>query len=592
MKTVSKYRVKLFLNFFLLFVAFAIAIGVFQYRREKAYRINELENTLIGYNKHINQCITLDSLYVKNKIGSIASFLKYFPDKDTRVTIIDKDGTVLFDSFVSEYKEMENHKNRPEIRQSEADGYGTSVRHSSTTQKDYYYLGIDYANYYVRTALPYEYISSAQLLKVDTFFLYITMLFFIVSVAFIIYFSDRFGKSISKLHQFAKNAAQGNNVLVHEDFPKNELGAIGNQIVEVYNRGQKTRIQLNAEREKLYRHLKISKEGIAIFSKEKVQLLANTNFVQYLNLLSDESAITPSRIFKIKALDPIIDFIDTTLANRDKVEYQEDTIKVLTVKKGGKYFIVQAIVFQDQSFEISINDVTKLEREKVLKQQMTSNIAHELKTPVSSILGYLETITTGNVEAEKARFFIERSYIQAQRLSALIQDISLLNKIEEAANMFHLEKIDIKETLRLIIDDLRLKVEESNATIAMDIPNNTTIVGNRPIFYSIFRNLVENALNYAGNDVNVGVKMYHSDENFYYFSVSDNGKGIEEQHLNRIFERFYRVDKGRSRSMGGTGLGLAIVKNGVVFHKGEISVKNIKGGGLEFLFSLAKKTEE
>ena len=219
---------------------------------------------------------------------------------------------------------------------------------------------------------------------------------------------------------------------------------------------------------------------------------------------------------------------------------------------------------------------------------MTSNIAHELKTPVSSILGYLETLSATKVDKEKRQFFIERALAQTQRLSSLIQDISLLNKIEEASDLFEIETINVKETVNLVIDDLKYKIDEQNIGLMIDIQPDITFEGNRSVFYSIWRNLIENSLNYAGEGITISIKNYLEDKKFLYFTFSDNGVGISEKHLNRIFERFYRVDKGRSRTMGGTGLGLAIVKNGVLFHKGEISVKNLKSGGLEFIFSIAK----
>jgi len=173
-------------------------------------------------------------------------------------------------------------------------------------------------------------------------------------------------------------------------------------------------------------------------------------------------------------------------------------------------------------------------------------------------------------------------------LSDLIQDLSQLNKMEEAGDLYEIEEVNIFETVNLVIDDLMFKIEERKIKIDIDIAENTRMIGNRSILYSIWRNLIENSVNYAGEGVHIKARNYLEDAKFYYFTISDNGVGIAEEHLSRIFDRFYRIDKGRSRSMGGTGLGLSIVKNGVLFHKGEISVKNLKGGGVEFVFSLAK----
>jgi len=400
--------------------------------------------------------------------------------------------------------------------------------------------------------------------------------------------SDRFGKSLTTLQKFAKQAATGKSIDRIAEFPNNELGYIGKQIVEVYNRLQHSKKALSAEREKLFRHFQISHEGIAVFTKNKKQLLANNHFIQYLNTLSDEPAISPNQFFKLKDLKPINDFIDANI-NRPKAELDDMLSSILTVHKSGKYHVIQAIVFKDRSFEISINDVTKLEKAKKLKQQMTSNIAHELKTPVSSILGYLETILSSDMDKEKEKFFLERSYIQTQRLSSLIKDISLLNKIEEASDLFGKELMNVKEIVSLVIDDLRMKIDEREISISIDLSDKIVVKANKSIFYSIWRNLVENSVNYAGNGITISIRNYHEDEQFLYFSYSDNGEGVPEKHFMRIFERFYRVDSGRARKTGGTGLGLAIVKNGVIFHKGKISVKQPKNGGIEFIFSISKK---
>ncbi|MCK9207756.1 MAG: ATP-binding protein [Salinivirgaceae bacterium] len=586
-KKVSRYRRKLFFNFFFLFVAFALVIGAFQYQRERVYRINQLENTLQTSIDLVNNYLVKHHAMDSNDFTFLSGFINVLPQSNLRITVIDPNGVVMFDSFVENLTELENHLHRPEIQESLRLKSGKSIRHSTSTNQDYYYYAVNFNNYFIRAALPYD-IRVENYLKVDTFFIYVLLFLFVAFGMLLVYLTDRFGKSIATLQEFAINAVQGKSIDTEVEFPDNELGVIGNQIVEVYNKLQKTKKELSAEREKLFRHLQISHEGIAVFTKKKKQLLANNHFIQYLNTLSDESSVTPNKFFEIEELKPINDFIDEHIEREKDNFISELSSNILTVQKSGKYYVIQAIIFKDRSFEISINDVTKLEKEKKLKQQMTSNIAHELKTPVSSILGYLETILNTNLEDEKRKFFLERSYVQSQRLSSLIQDISLLNKIEEASDLFEIEPVNVKEIVSLVVDDLRMKITEHNISVEIDIPDSLIITGNRSVFFSIWRNLLENSVNYAGDCITIKMKSYLEDEKYVYFTFSDSGSGIPDQHLSRIFERFYRVDSGRSRTMGGTGLGLAIVKNGVHFHKGEISAKNLKSGGLEFMFSICK----
>ena len=224
-----------------------------------------------------------------------------------------------------------------------------------------------------------------------------------------------------------------------------------------------------------------------------------------------------------------------------------------------------------------------------LKRQLTQNVAHELKTPVSSIQGYLETIVSDpDMDEEVKNHFIQRCFIQSQRLSSLLQDISTLNKLDDAPGSYEREPVNILTLFNMILSDVAQKLKEKNITVRTLIGPEVVVTGSHSLLYSIFRNLTDNAIAYAGEGVTVTVQVLSEDENYYTFSFADNGVGVAAGHLPHLFERFYRVDKGRSRKMGGTGLGLAIVKNAVLLHHGSISVRLAQTGGLEFIFSLPK----
>lgn len=224
-----------------------------------------------------------------------------------------------------------------------------------------------------------------------------------------------------------------------------------------------------------------------------------------------------------------------------------------------------------------------------LKRQLTQNVAHELKTPVSSIRGYLETIVSDpGMDEEVKNHFIQRCFIQSQRLSSLLQDISTLNKLDDAPGSYEREPVNILTLFNMILSDVAQKLKEKNITVRTLIGPGVVVTGSHSLLYSIFRNLTDNAIAYAGEGVTVTVQVLSEDENYYTFSFADNGVGVAAEHLPHLFERFYRVDKGRSRKMGGTGLGLAIVKNAVLLHHGSISVRLAQTGGLEFIFSLPK----
>ncbi len=382
-----------------------------------------------------------------------------------------------------------------------------------------------------------------------------------------------FAIKVSRNEQFDKDIT----------FPRNELGTISEEIISMYGNLQKMKDDLALEKDRLFAHLNVLNEGVAFFTGDKKKILNNSHFVQYMNHISGEMTVTTEHFFDIPEFRQVIDFIDKQKTFRTsglpRLEYK--------VVRSGRYFSIQCVVFQDQSFEIILNDVTGVETNRMLKQQMTSNIAHELKTPVASIRGYAETLLTGSsIQPDKQTYFLQRIMAQSDRLTQLINDIALLNKIEEAGGNFKTEKINIREVLCEVKDNFVTALEKKKMTIQCNVPDNINVNGNRSLLLSVFQNLLENSMNYAGEKTTITVKLFSQDLNYYYFSFSDNGVGIPEEHLGRVFERFYRIDSGRSRKTGGTGLGLSIVKNAILLHKGEISVKNIPTGGVEFIFSL------
>ena len=227
-------------------------------------------------------------------------------------------------------------------------------------------------------------------------------------------------------------------------------------------------------------------------------------------------------------------------------------------------------------------------KENQMRRELTQNIAHELKTPVASILGYTDTILDDpQMSPETQRQFIQRTNAQAQRLTALLQDISTLNRMDYAAHQLTMERTNVSEIVGDIVQEICIPLEKRHMRLNNCLPQNIIIQGNPSLIYSIFRNLIDNAINYAGEGTTIEISAEPSDDR-WTFRFRDNGVGIAPEHLPRIFERFYRIDKSRSRSMGGTGLGLAIVKNAVVLHGGTITARLKADGGLEFEFTLKK----
>lgn len=228
---------------------------------------------------------------------------------------------------------------------------------------------------------------------------------------------------------------------------------------------------------------------------------------------------------------------------------------------------------------------------KRLKMQMTSNIAHELRTPVTSIRGYLETLLAcPDMAPDKKQAFLERAYNQTLRLSDLISDMALITKIEESPEKLAKEDVDIYDVAVEVFDEFADRIANKKVKVENMLKPGIIVSGNRTLVYSIIRNLVENSLKYAGDEITLHLERYSRIDKLHYFIYYDTGRGVPEEHLERIFERFYRVQEGRSRDDGGSGLGLSIVRNSVVFHGGDIKVMNRQDGGLQFLFTLRRKS--
>ena len=566
------YKQRLFLYFAIIFTIFTCGIAIFERAREKAFRTEALEEKLDAYTEIINAAL-LNPNY--NQYNHIDSLLVLLP-QNIRLSLINKDGHVLFDNSVKDISYLENHSQRPEIIRASKHSTGSFIRTSASTNQEYLYYAKKFGNRYIRVALPYD-IQTQRFLKTDNAFLYFIIVSFIIMLLLMNMVTNRFGKSIKQLRDFV--ISSGKDDLHRLEFPHDELGEIGTKITENYRQLKESKLKIDLEREKLLQHVHSSEEGICFFTAYKKAEFYNGLFIQYLNTLSNEPISEPYSIFS----EPVFDKMNRFLSEKTSNYFETQ------IKKQGKTFSLQINIFEDNGFEIILNDITKREKTRQLKQEMTGNIAHELRTPVTSIRGYLETVLEQNLDETKKQHFISQAYNQAIVLSELIQDMSLISKIEEAPSSFKLEEINITNLLEALKNDLSRPLLEKSIDMQWDIPNTLQIEGNKNLIYSIFRNLTDNAIRYAGEKIRIQISLYNEDNDYYYFLFYDTGAGIpDEYHFNRLFERFYRINEGRTRDMGGSGLGLSIVKNAIAFHRGTIIAKNRAEGGLEFLFKFGK----
>ena len=579
MKFRLSYRTRILLYFSVIIAIFTVGIILFEQKQIRYERTQSLENMLDGNADFINRYIEGQNILFPAGTQQLDELTTYFSD-NMRLTIVDKSGAVMYDNLLDE-NTMANHITRPEIQRAHDSGRGSNIRMSESNHIRYLYYAKNYNDeYFIRVALPYD-LQVRPFLNSGNSFMYFIILFFIVSVLMMFYFANKFSQSIKELKEFAVNLKNEKPEKTAFEFPDDEVGEVSAEIVENYNLLKENRKKLALEREKLLQHFQYSEEGIAIFSEDRKKIYTNSHFLQLLNIIVDEHILDDESLFSDPNFEEIVAFLDS----RDRTENMFST----RIEKSGKQFNVRVIIFEDNNFEIYISDITKAEKRRLLKQEMTNNIAHELRTPVTSIRGYLETILNlDDEDVARQKLFIDRAYVQTIRLSELIQDISMLTKIEEAADRFVREAVNMKSLLEELESDLSEKFLKKDITFVVDVPDNLIIYGSRTLLYSIFRNLTENSISYAGESIQIKLRCYMETDDAVYFEFHDTGVGVEEKHLVRIFERFYRVNEGRTRDTGGSGLGLSIVKNAVLFHKGNIVAKNRPEGGLMFLITFPK----
>jgi len=566
------FQQKLIFGFLLIFTVCTLGIAIFEQQSIHQYKKDSLQEKLDAYVEVIAKYISIE-----NRDISLKNLLALLPD-NLRITLMDSKSNILYDNVIPDYSAMENHAERPEIIAAMNNGSGSALRNSASNNMEYLYYAKKIDGKIIRVALPYD--EQVQfLLKPNSKFLYFVTAVFLIGFAFILYVGNYFGKSIRQLRDFSQMMHNGMDNVVIPKFPKDELSEISARIANDLNRIKEDEKRLAQEKEKLLQHLQASAEGICFFNANKTVAFYNGLFLQYFNIISHNSITIGKEILLDECFNSAIMFLNNSV-DEDYFETQ--------ISSQGRNFLLRMNVFEDKSFEVILVDITANEKTRRLKQEMTGNIAHELRTPVTSIRGFLEILLNNNIAEEKRQEYLQRAFAQTQILSELISDMSLLTKIDGKAQSLHLENVSISNLIAKVYADISAAMEEKCVKINSDIPQDIIVSGNPSLLYSIFRNLADNVLRHAGSNVDIDIKIHEIKDGKVYFIFADNGKGIEdESHLSRLFERFYRVHEGRTRDTGGSGLGLSIVKNAVLFHGGTISVRKGKEKGLEFLFSLA-----
>jgi two-component system phosphate regulon sensor histidine kinase PhoR len=508
-----------------------------------------------------------------------------------RVTVIDPEGIVLADSD-EDPKKMENHKNRQEIKTALLSKQtGKSIRFSETIKADMMYVALpvirnDKVSEVIRLSVPLVEIKQ-RMASIYKIIIYSILIGGLISIGLGALVGKHFSSPLSEMKSFAQKIIQGDFSKKVKVRTKDEVGQLARSLNEMSDQLDQKLRAMTEDKNKIEAILGSMQEGVIVIDKEENIILLNSSLASMLELRSEEFRGRP--YWEIIAEEEINSILKQALEKKVSASSQ-----VFILKGEPRNIQIQTAPITDQKEKLLgivgvFHDITDLKKLEKARSEFLAGVSHELITPITSIVGSVETLKDGAINDPKKRDdFLNIIDTHSRRLANLVNDILSLTQIESHEIKMNFLPVSIKE----IIDDIwvlyKNKAESENRSFEINIPPKLPPVSADPEWITLaFSNLVDNALKFTRPNGQIKVEAEETD-NFIRIDVSDTGIGIPEEHLPRIFERFYRVDKARSREMGGTGLGLAIVKHIVQANKGKIKVKSQLGKGSAFSVFLRK----
>jgi two-component system phosphate regulon sensor histidine kinase PhoR len=582
---------KLYASYLLIVLVCFAAVGFFVARSAHSFYLSHVGSELQSRARLVEQQV---APVVETESGAQLESLvqRLGAASGTRITIISAGpwagslGTVMADSEVTPAM-MENHRDRPEVQRALAGGVGQSVRHSATLGENMMYVAIPlrvngetYA--IVRTAVPLTAVDAA----LSSLYWRIALAAVLAALAAAVlglWISRRLAGEVELVRQGAERFAQGD--LRHTVASPNtrEIAALADSLNTMARELDETIVTVTRQRNELQATLSSMSEGVLAFDSEQRVISLNDEAARLLEV--DPAEARQHTIQEVVRNPALQRFVGDALAGRGLIEAD----LILHVARQERHVQAHGTVLREAEGAgigavVVLNDITRLRRLEQVRREFVANVSHEIRTPVTSIKGFAETLLDGadENEADRLRFLTIISQ-QADRLAALVDDLLSLSRLEQEAEepTLPIEEADLCGPLQVAVDFCGLKASSKGVQLSATCPEDLRARIDQSLIERAVVNLIDNAIKYSEWGGHIDVRGRVGDGEVV-ISVRDEGCGIAAEHLPRLFERFYRVDKARSREMGGTGLGLAIVKHVAQVHNGWVTVESTPGRGSTF----------
>jgi two-component system, OmpR family, phosphate regulon sensor histidine kinase PhoR len=512
-------------------------------------------------------------------------------DLNLRVTIIGLSGKVLGDSELDgeALEGMENHLYRPEVQDAVNFGAGENRRFSDTLKKEMLYMasvfGRPDVRGIIRLAIPLSDIEvvTGHLKKTMAFSLFLAFIFAII-ISFIA--SLLISRPIKEISYMTKNVAGGDFSKKINISTNDEIEALGDSFNDMSDQIRSRIEEISSSRSRLEAVLLSMFEGLMVLDAKGSVLLMNKTLKGLLSIKEDITGKKPIEVIRNVEIQEIVE-------NTLKLKLGVETREIHVLPPSEKILLIHGTpVINNEKIEgivLVFHDITDLRRLEKVRQDFVANVSHELRTPVSNIKGYTETLLEGAIyDKNNAVDFLNIIHSDSDRLSNIINDLLELSGIESGVLKMTIKPRDIAPIVKAALSGFGKQLKTKSLTLKIDMPENLpAVLVDEARLTQVITNLAENAIKYNKDNGRIVISA-GEEKDFVRVKVSDTGFGIPEKDLPRIFERFYRVDKARSRELGGTGLGLSIVKHIVHAHGGEVFVESMPGKGTAFSFTIPK----